>query len=189
MPTTSLFEKLRGEVDLAQLAGRYTELGASRLAYVGRCPHAVHEDQSPSFHVYPDRRFYCYGCRWHKDVVDLWAIVKGLIPGIEATLDLARKYVVSAQLGLLPNGKPIATNFGPRIPSCRHSMLGRLSVAISRGRTRSYRTRTGGRCKSTQRSGVCPRGITLEDAAKMTTITQNPSWSGSHEQMIRRFEQ
>ena len=71
MHMASVFETLRGEVDLAQLAGRYTELRpSSGRASVGRCPRPDHEDQNPSFHVYPDRRFHCYGCRWHGDVVD-----------------------------------------------------------------------------------------------------------------------
>jgi DNA primase len=37
---------------------------------------------------------FCYGCRWRGDVVDLWAGTKGLKPGIEAALDLAREYGV-----------------------------------------------------------------------------------------------
>jgi DNA primase len=92
MPTANLFEKLRGEVDLAQLADRYTDLWPSGRASVGRCPHSDHEDQSPSFHVYDDGRFFCYGCRWHGDVIDFWAAVKGLRLGLEAALDLAREY-------------------------------------------------------------------------------------------------
>jgi DNA primase len=92
MLSASLFETLRGGVDLAQLASRYTELRRSGQASVGCCPHPGHEDQSPSFHVYPDHRFYCYGCRWHGDVVDFWAAVKGLRSGIEAALNLAREH-------------------------------------------------------------------------------------------------
>lgn len=95
MPVASIFEKLRGEVDLAQLAGCYAELRPSGRASVGRCPHPDHEDRSPSFYVYADRHFHCYGCRWHGDVVDLYAAVKGLRPGIEAALDLARECGVS----------------------------------------------------------------------------------------------
>ncbi|HVF00068.1 MAG TPA: CHC2 zinc finger domain-containing protein [Rubrobacteraceae bacterium] len=94
MHTPSLFEKLRGEIHLTQLAAEYTELQCSGRASVGRCPHPDHEDQSPSFYVYPDRRFYCYGCRWHGDVVDLWAAIRGLKPGIEAARDLAREHGV-----------------------------------------------------------------------------------------------
>jgi DNA primase len=90
----SIFEELREQVDLAELASRYTDLNPSGRALVGRCPCPNHEDTNPSFHVYPEGRFFCYGCRWRGDVTDLWAAVKGLKPGMEAALDLAREYGV-----------------------------------------------------------------------------------------------
>jgi DNA primase len=90
----SPFEELRERVDLAELAGRYTDLKASGRAFVGCCPHPEHDDEHPSFHVYPEGRFFCYGCRWHGDVTDLWSAVKGLKPGMEAGLDLAREFGV-----------------------------------------------------------------------------------------------
>jgi DNA primase len=90
----SPFEELRERVDLAELASRFTDLNPSGRALVGRCPYPNHEDTNPSFHVYPEGRFFCYGCRWHGDVTDLWAAVKGLRPGTEAALDLAREYSV-----------------------------------------------------------------------------------------------
>jgi DNA primase len=90
----SIFEELREQVDLAELAARYTDLQPSGRALVGCCPNPDHDDEHPSFYVYPDARFFCYGCRWHGDVTDLWAAVKGLRPGTEAALDLAREYSV-----------------------------------------------------------------------------------------------
>jgi DNA primase len=90
----SIFEELREQVDLAELAGRYTNLQPSGRALVGCCPHPDHDDEHPSFYVYPDARFFCYGCRWRGDVTDLWAAVKELRPGTEAALDLAREYSV-----------------------------------------------------------------------------------------------
>jgi DNA primase len=90
----SIFEELREQVDLAELAARYTDLQPSRRALVGCCPNPDHDDEHPSFYVYPEARFFCYGCRWHGDVTDLWAAVKGLRPGTEAALDLAREYSV-----------------------------------------------------------------------------------------------
>lgn len=89
-----VFETLRERIDLAELAGHHTDLKPSGRALVGRCPHPDHEDENPSFHVYPEGRFFCYGCRWRGDVTDLWADVKGLKPGLEAALDLAREYGV-----------------------------------------------------------------------------------------------
>jgi DNA primase len=88
------FEELREQVDLAELASRYTDLNPSGRALVGCCPCPNHEDTNPSFHVYPEGRFFCYGCRWRGDVTDLWAAVKGLKPGMEAGLDLAREFGV-----------------------------------------------------------------------------------------------
>jgi DNA primase len=90
----SIFEELREQVDLAELASRYTDLNPSGRALVGRCPCPNHEDTNPSFHVYPEGRFFCYGCRCRGDVTDLWAAVKGLKPGMEAGLDLAREFGV-----------------------------------------------------------------------------------------------
>jgi DNA primase len=88
------FEKLREQIDLAELAARYTDLQPSGRALVGRCPCLDHDDTNPSFHVYPDAKYFCYGCRSHGDVTDLWAALKGLSPGTEAALDLAREYGV-----------------------------------------------------------------------------------------------
>jgi DNA primase len=87
----SVLEVLRAQVDLVGLAGRYTDLRPYGKAHVGRCPYPDHEDKNPSFYVYAEGRYFCYGCRRHGDVVDLWAVVKGVRPGIEAALDLARE--------------------------------------------------------------------------------------------------
>jgi len=94
MSEMNIFEMLRERIDLSELAGYHTELKPRGQALVGCCPHPAHEDESPSFHIYDDRRFHCYGCRWHGDVTDLWAAVKGLKPGMEAALDLAREFGV-----------------------------------------------------------------------------------------------
>jgi DNA primase len=94
MREMNIFEMLRERIDLSELAGHHTELKPRGQALVGCCPHPGHEDEHPSFYVYPDARFFCYGCRWHGDVTDLWAAVKGLRPGTEAALDLAREFGV-----------------------------------------------------------------------------------------------
>jgi DNA primase len=65
MSEMNIFEMLRERVDLAELASRYTDLKPSRRTLVGCCPHPEHDDEHPSFHVYPEGRFFCYGCRWH----------------------------------------------------------------------------------------------------------------------------
>jgi DNA primase len=94
MREMNLFEELRERVDLAEFASRYTDLKLSEHTFVGCCPHPEHDDENPSIHVYPEARFFCFGCRWRGDVTDLWAALKGLKPGMEAALDLAREYGV-----------------------------------------------------------------------------------------------
>lgn len=90
----SVFETLRERVDLTELTERFTELKRCGNKLRGCCPFPDHQDDTPSFYRYPDRRFHCFGCRRHGDVTDLWAGVNGLESGIEAALDLAREYAV-----------------------------------------------------------------------------------------------
>jgi DNA primase len=86
------FEIVREQIDILEVAQHYTDLRSSGRAHVGRCPHPDHEDKNPSFYVYPDRRFHCYGCGWYGDVTDLWAVVSGGESGIGAALDLTRRF-------------------------------------------------------------------------------------------------
>ena len=88
------FHVLREQVDLAELAGRYTELKSSGRALKGSCLSPEHPDLNPSCYFYPDGRFYCYDCGLWGDVIDLWAAVRGIEPGIESALDLAQEYSV-----------------------------------------------------------------------------------------------
>ena len=37
--------------------------------WVGLCP--LHKEKSPSFYVFPDARYHCFGCGAHGDVTDL----------------------------------------------------------------------------------------------------------------------
>ena len=90
----NVFEKLRECVDLFKLADRFTELRPSGNTFCGCCPFPEHQDNTPSFHCYPDQRFYCFGCGRHGDATDLWAVVNGIDPGMEAALELAREYDV-----------------------------------------------------------------------------------------------
>ena len=80
-PSNSPIARLKA-LDLATVAGRYTELrtaspGKSR----GRCP--LHQERTPSFYVYEDsQRWRCYGaCATGGDVVDL---IRGLAHRSEA---------------------------------------------------------------------------------------------------------
>lgn len=98
----SAFDTIRDQVSIADVARRFTELKRVGKRLKGRCLTSGHRDSSPSFYDYDDHA-HCYGCGFHGDVVDLWAAVKGLQPGIEAALDLAREYGVT-----LPERDPAA---------------------------------------------------------------------------------
>ncbi len=91
----SIFEVIREQVDMVAVADRHLDLARSGNAMKGGCPHPDHADENPSFYVYPDGRFFCHGCRRHGDVVDLWALIKRIKPGIEAALDLASEYEIA----------------------------------------------------------------------------------------------
>jgi DNA primase len=120
MREMSIFEKLREQIDLAELAARYTDLQPSGRALVGRCPRPDHDDTNPSFHVYPDGKYSCYGCRSHGDVTDLWAAVKELRPGMVAALDLAKEYGVD-----LPNTSAEAKEVAERRRNLEDAYLAR----------------------------------------------------------------
>ncbi len=59
--------------DVVESAG--IELKRSGSRYLGCCP--FHEDKQPSFVVFPDGRFHCFGCGAHGDVFDFTQAVYG----------------------------------------------------------------------------------------------------------------
>ncbi len=89
----SLFEVVRDQINLSDVARCFTELKSSGTRLLGCCPLPNHNDSNPSFNVYPDGKWYCFGCREYGDVVDLWAAIKGL-QSMEAAFNLAHKYGV-----------------------------------------------------------------------------------------------
>jgi hypothetical protein len=66
-------EAIRDAVPIEQIARRYTNLEPLGGAawFTGRCPLPDHEDKTPSFYLYPQGRYWCYGCNRGGDVVDL----------------------------------------------------------------------------------------------------------------------
>lgn len=88
----SIFASIRDQIELADVAARFTELKRANGKFLGSCPLPSHDDATPSFYVYLDGRWHCFGCCEHGDVIDLWAKVRGLKPGIEAALSLAHEY-------------------------------------------------------------------------------------------------
>src|SRR5215218_2748232 len=66
-------EAIREAVPIEEVARRYTNLEPlwGRAWFTGRCPLPTHEDNDPSFYIYPPGRYHCYGCGGSGDVVDL----------------------------------------------------------------------------------------------------------------------
>jgi putative DNA primase/helicase len=89
----NVFETLREQVDIAVLVGRYTPVRDAGRLKKFCC--LIHKEDTPSCFIYQDDYFHCYGCGAHGDVIELWAAIKGLGPGIEAALDLAREYNIT----------------------------------------------------------------------------------------------
>lgn len=61
---------------LPEVASRYTRLRRRGRLLVGRCP--LHHDTRPSFTVYPNGTFFCFGCGQTGTVVHLLARVEGI---------------------------------------------------------------------------------------------------------------
>jgi DNA primase len=61
-------EALKQGTRIEHIAGRYLELRPSGRGLIAKC--SFHDDQHPSFVVYPDSQsFHCFGCQAHGDVI------------------------------------------------------------------------------------------------------------------------
>ncbi len=89
-------ETVKEAVPIEQVAAEYGEfklLGAGRL--LGRCVAPDHEDRTPSMTVYTERRkFHCYGCGLHGDVIDLERVAGRHVEAWTAVIALAERYGV-----------------------------------------------------------------------------------------------
>ncbi|MDP9479193.1 MAG: CHC2 zinc finger domain-containing protein [Actinomycetota bacterium] len=89
-------EAVKDAVPIEQVAAEYGEfklLGAGRL--LGRCVAPDHEDRTPSMTLYTERRkFHCYGCGLHGDVIDLERVAGRHVEAWTAVIALADRYGV-----------------------------------------------------------------------------------------------
>jgi DNA primase len=61
-------EDLKQGTRIKNIASRYLELRPAGRGLIAKCP--FHDDQRPSFVVYPETQsFYCFGCQLHGDVI------------------------------------------------------------------------------------------------------------------------
>lgn len=90
------------------------ELKPAGLRLVGLCP--FHTENTPSFTVYADSSYHCFGCGENGDVIDLHAYVDGHERPWTAVRDLAERYNVE-----LPQ-RPKSWHAWQRTKGDRHKM-------------------------------------------------------------------
>lgn len=64
-------EAIKARVSIADILGQQN--GTHRRTWLTTCP--LHGDKQPSFAIYPDQHFYCFGCGAHGDAIDLYAMM------------------------------------------------------------------------------------------------------------------
>ena len=69
--------------------GQKTGLRRVGDRWVGLCPLPDHEEKTPSFTVYPDDHWWCFGCHRGGDVLDLHQLAHGYAEKWEALVSLA----------------------------------------------------------------------------------------------------
>ena len=72
------WEDRKQRADLVSFVSRFTDLTLKGRTWRGKCPLDDHDDSTPSFHVYPEKRNWnCFGCHKWGDIFDL-ARAKGV---------------------------------------------------------------------------------------------------------------
>lgn len=89
-------DKLREQIIVAANLAEYImesrQLKRSGANYVGCCP--FHNEKTPSFYVYPDGHFHCYGCGKHGDIIT-WVMEHERLTFPEACRHLAGRYGIT----------------------------------------------------------------------------------------------
>ena len=60
--------ELRARTPLMPLVARHVDLKRVGRLFKGCCP--FHAERTPSFTIYPDNHFHCFGCGAHGDPVE-----------------------------------------------------------------------------------------------------------------------
>ena len=68
--------ELRSRTPLLSLISRRVALKRRSRWHVGCCP--FHAEKTPSFYVYPDNHFHCFGCNAHGDAIGFTMRTEGL---------------------------------------------------------------------------------------------------------------
>ncbi len=73
-------------VDIVEVVGGRVQLKKAGSNHVGLCP--FHDEKTPSFHVYPDGQYHCFGCEAHGTTLGFLMAIDNL-PFPEAVESLA----------------------------------------------------------------------------------------------------
>jgi len=85
---TSVIERVKQKLDIVEEIGAVVPLKKSGKAWRGLCP--FHGERTPSFYVYPDGHWRCFGCNEHGDLITFLEKTQGL-DFIDALSQLAEK--------------------------------------------------------------------------------------------------
>ncbi len=95
---TSVIERVKAKLDIVEEIGAVVPLKKSGKAWRGLCP--FHGERTPSFYVYPDGHWRCFGCNEHGDLITFIEKTQGL-DFIDALTALAEKAGVTLDRGRL----------------------------------------------------------------------------------------
>jgi len=81
-------EEIKSKVDIVEVVSDYVELRKVGKTYMGRCP--FHDDRHPSFAVYSDGYYRCFGCGASGDVIDFIMQIRGC--DFKEALEILQEY-------------------------------------------------------------------------------------------------
>ncbi|MBF0158979.1 MAG: hypothetical protein HQL58_05595 [Magnetococcales bacterium] len=112
---SSIFDQIKAHPHQALALYRQAcpSLKQSGECWQGHCPFPDHEDRNPSFTVYADGRFNCFGCQRHGSIIDLQQLLYGGTT-MEAAHQVAEAMGLAQSIGSKPANKKewIAEPFG-----------------------------------------------------------------------------
>ena len=89
---SSLTATIEQQVDIVDVASRYTDLKKAGQNYMASCTSAGHTDRTPSMLINPStQRFRCFGCGCYGNVIQLVADAEN-VTYVEARLKLKNEY-------------------------------------------------------------------------------------------------
>lgn len=89
---SALTMSIEQQVDVVEVASRYTDLKKAGRNYMASCTSAKHTDKTPSMIINPSaQRFRCFGCGCHGNVIQLVADAEN-VTYVEARAKLKNEY-------------------------------------------------------------------------------------------------